>query len=144
MYLSETWTLAADIERRIQAMEMRCFRKLLGILYRDQITTKEVKARIENATGPYEDLLTSVKRIKLRWHGHVTRSSGLTKTVLQGTVQGGRRRGRQRKRWEDNNKVWTGLPWNIMLRKAETREEWRKLVVQSPVVPQRSSRLRDR
>ena len=31
----------------------------------------------------------------------------LTKTILQGTAQGGRRRGRQRKRWEDNIKEWT-------------------------------------
>ena len=44
----------------------------------------------------------------------------------------------------DNIKEWTGLEWNIMLRKAENREEWRKLVVKSTVVPQRSARLRDR
>ena len=124
--------------------ESHCFRKLLGIWYRDHITNEEVKARIGNAIGPYEDLLTTVKRRKLKWCGHVTRSSGLAKTILQGTVQGGRRRGRQRKRWEDNIKEWTGLQWNIALRKAENREEWRKLVVKSAVVPQRSARLRDR
>ena len=123
---------------------MRCFRKLLDISYRDHITNEEVKTRIGNAIGPFEDLLTTVKRRKLKWFGHVTRSSGLAKTILQGTAQGGRRRGRQRKRWEDNIKEWTGLEWNIMLRKAENREEWRKLVVKSPVVPQRSARLRDR
>ena len=123
---------------------LRCFRKLLGISYRDHVTNEEVKARIGNAIGPYEDLLTTVKRRKLKWYGHVTRSSGLAKTILQGTVQGGRRRGRQRKRWEDNIKEWTGLPWNITLRKAENREEWRKLVVKSTVVPQGSARLRDK
>ena len=58
----ETWTITADIERRIQALEMRCFRKLLGISYRDHITNEQVKARIGNAIGSYEDLLTSVKR----------------------------------------------------------------------------------
>ena len=86
-------------------------------------------------TGPYEDLLTSVKRFKLKWYGYVTQSSGLAKTILQGTVQGGRRRGRQRKRWEDHIKEWTGLEWKIILRKAENREEWRKWVVKSTVVP---------
>ena len=60
-----------------------------GILYSDHITNEEVKARIGNAIGPCEDLLTSVKRRKLKWYGHVTRSSGLAKTILQGTVQGG-------------------------------------------------------
>ena len=70
VYARETWTIKADIER-IQALEMRCFHKLLGILYRDHITNEEVKARIGNI-GVYEDLLASVKRHKLKWYGHVT------------------------------------------------------------------------
>ena len=57
----------SSIERRIQALEKRCFRKLLGILFRDHITDEEVKARIGNANGPYEDLLTSVKRPEVVW-----------------------------------------------------------------------------
>ena len=65
LYTCETWTITADIER-IQALEMRCFRKLLGISYRDHITNEEVKAKIGNTIGPYEDLLTSVKRRKLK------------------------------------------------------------------------------
>ena len=44
-------------------------------MYRDHITNEEVKARIRNAIGPYENLLTSAKRYKLEWCGHVTRSS---------------------------------------------------------------------
>ena len=95
---------------------------LHAIECRDHITNEEVKARIGNAIRRYEDLLTSVKRRKLKWYWHVTRSSGLAKTIQQGTVQGGRQRGRQRKRWEDNIKEWTGLEWNILLRKAENCE----------------------
>ena len=82
-----------------------------------------MKTRVGNAIEPYEDLLTSVKRCKLKWYGHVTRSSGLAKTILQGTAQGERLRDRQRKRWEDNIKEWTGLEWNILLQKAENHEE---------------------
>ena len=110
----------------------------------DHISNEEVKARIGNAIELYEDVLTSVKRCKLNWYGHVTRSSGLAKAILQGTVQVGRRRGRQRKRWEDNIKEWTGLEWSIILQKAENREGWRKLVAKSTVVPQRPARLRVR
>ena len=40
--------------------------------------------------------------------------------------------------------MWTGLAWSILLRKAENREEWRKVVVKSTVVPQRSARVQDR
>ena len=56
-----------------------------------------------------EDLLAIVKRRKLQWYGHVSRSSGLAKTILQGTVKGGRRQGRHWKRWEDNITKWTSL-----------------------------------
>ena len=78
-----------------------CF-LILRILYKDHVTNEEVRAKIQHAIGPHEDLLTIVKRRKLQWYGHVSRSSGLAKTSLQGTVKGGRRQGRQKKRWEDN------------------------------------------
>ena len=90
-------------------MEMRCYRKIQHISYKDHVTTEEVRAKIQQAMGPHEDLLTIVKRHKLQWYGHVSRSPGLAKTILQATVKGGRRQGRQRKRWEDNIRKWTGL-----------------------------------
>ena len=64
-------------------MEMRCFHKLLGISHRDRIANREVNTRTENAIGLHEDFLTSVKRHKLKWYGHVARSSGLDNTALQ-------------------------------------------------------------
>ena len=99
----------AELQRRIQAMGMKCYRKILHISYKDHVTNEEVRAKIQQATGPHKDLLTIVKRRKLQWYCHVSRSSGLAETILQGTVKGGRRRGRQRKRWEDNIREWTGL-----------------------------------
>ena len=72
----ESWTLTAEIERRIHALEMRCYRKLLNISYKDHVTNEEVRNRIQNATGVHDDLLTVVKKQKLRWYGHISRSSG--------------------------------------------------------------------
>ena len=118
--------------------------EVLHISYRDHVTNEEVHAKIQQAVGPHEDLLTMVKRCKLQWYGHVSRSSGLAKTVSQGTVKGGRRQGRQRKRWEDNTREWTGLEFGKSQRAVENREKWRKLVAKSSVLPQRPSRLRDR
>ena len=92
----------------------------------------------------HENLLSIVKRYELQWYGHVSRSSGLAKTILQGTVKGGRRRGRQKKMWEDNIREWTGLEFAKSQRALENREKWRKLAVKSSVVPQWPSRLRDR
>ena len=117
-------------------MEMRCYRKILSISYKDHVTNEEVRAKIQQAIGPHEDLLTIVKRHKLQWYGHVSHSSGLAKTTLQGTMKGGRRQGRQRKRWEDNIRKWTGLKFSKSQRAVENREKWRKLVAISSVVPQ--------
>ena len=122
LYACESWILTTDLEKRIQATEMRCFRKILGITYRDHVTNEEVRNRIKQTTGPHEDLLATVKKRKLKWYGHVSRSSGLAKTFIQGTVQGGRKRGRQKKRWEDNIREWTGLAVSDTVRKTEDRE----------------------
>ena len=89
-------------------MEMRCYRKILRISYKDLVTNKEVRANIQQAIGPHEDLMTIVKRRKVQWYGHVSRSPSLAKTILQDTVKGRRRQGRQKKRWEDNTREWTG------------------------------------
>ena len=109
----------------------------------DKILKKEeVRNRIQNAIGECDDLLTMVKKKKLRWYGHISRSSGMPKTILQGTVKGARRRGR-RKRWEDNVKEWTGMGFGDSLRAAEDREGWTGIVATSSVVPRRPPRLSD-
>ena len=115
-------------------MKMRCYRKILRISYKDHITNEEVRAKIQQAVGPHEDLMI-VKRRKMQWFGHVSRSSGLAKTILQGTVKGGRRQGRQRKRMEDNIRERTGLEFAKSQRAVENSEKWRKLVMKSSVVP---------
>ena len=143
LYVCESWTLTAELQRRIQAMEVKCYRKILRISHKHHVTNEEVRAKIQRAIGPYEDPMTIVQRRKLQWYGHVSRSSGLAKTILQGTAKGGRRQGRQRKRWEDNNREWTGLEFGKSQRAMENREKWRKLVAESAVVPQRPWRLRD-
>ena len=57
-------TFTAEFQRRIQAMETRCYRKTLRISYKDHVTNEEVRAKIQQAIGPHEDLLTIVKRRK--------------------------------------------------------------------------------
>ena len=54
----------------------------------------------------------------------------------QGTVKGGRRQGRQRKRREDNIMKWTGLEFAKSQSAVENRERCGKLVAKSSVVPQ--------
>ena len=121
LYACESWTLTAELEKRTQAFEMRCYRRLLNISYKDHVTDEEVRRKIQAAIGEYDELLTMVKKRKLRWHDHVSMSSGLAKTILQGTGKGKRKRGRQKKRWEDNIKEWTGLDFASSNRAAELK-----------------------
>ena len=91
----------------------------------------------------HDDLLTMIKKRTLRWYGHFSRSSGMAKTVLQGTVKGANMRGRQKKKWEDNIKEWTRMGFGDSLRAAEDRKGWKGIVAMSSVVPRRPPRLRD-
>ena len=103
-------------------MERTCYSKILCISYKDYVTNEKVRAKIQRAVRPHEDLLTIVKRCKLQWYGHVFHSPGLAKTILQGTVKGGRRQGRQKKRWEDNIREWTGLKFSKSQKAVENGE----------------------
>ena len=81
-----------------------------------------------------------VKKWKLRWFGNVSKSSGLAKTILQETVKG-KRRGRHKKRWEDNIKEWTEMEFVSSTRAAENRTRWKGIVANSSVVPRWPSPL---
>ena len=63
-------------------MEMRYYRKILHVSYKDHVTNEGVRAKIQQAIGPHADLLILVKRRTLQWCGHVSRSSGLARTIL--------------------------------------------------------------
>ena len=98
------------------------------------MTNEEVRNRILNAIVVHDDLLTMVKKWKLRWYGHISRSSGMAKTILQETMKGARRREQQKKRWEDNIKDMTGMEFGDSLRAAEDWEGWKGIVAVSSVV----------
>ena len=85
----------------------------------------EICAKIQQAIGPHEDLLAIGRRRKLQWYGHVSRSSGQAKTILQGTVKGVRP-SRLRDRWGEVR--WGEVRWGEV-RWDEVRwgEQWQGL-----------------
>ena len=110
MYASETWTLTAEILEKLEATEMRCFRTLLGISFIKHITNDAVRDKIRHAIGPYDDILTTVKKRKLRWFGHVSCIIRACQDNLTKNSSARRERiGGQRKRWENSIFGWTGL-----------------------------------
>ena len=115
----------------IHVIDMKCYRKMLCISYKDHVTNEEVSAKIQQAIRPHENLLTTINRHKLL--------SGMDCLPFiwscKGTANRGRRQGRQKKRWEDNIREWAGLEYTKSQRAVKNREKWKKLVVQSSVVP---------
>ena len=59
------------LQRRIQAMEMRCYLKILHISYKDHVTNEDVCAKIQQALKPHKDLMI-IKRCTLQWYDHVS------------------------------------------------------------------------
>ena len=144
LYVCETWTLLADSEIRIQAFETKCLMKLLLTSYSEHKTNDWVRSKISFFAGPQEPLLATVKRRKLAWFGHVTRHDSLSKTILQGTLENGRRLGRQKNCWMDNIKEWTSLPMPELLTRAFCRKDWKRIPAESSLMfRRRPNRSRD-
>ena len=72
LYASDSLALTAELDKRTQAFEIRCYRRLLIISYKDRVMNEEVRRKIQAAIGEYDELLTLVKKRKLRWFGHVS------------------------------------------------------------------------
>ena len=128
LYVCELWTITAELQRRKQAKEMKWYRTILRISYKDHVTNEEVRAKIQQAIGPHEDL-TIVKKRKLQWYGNVSRSSGLNKTILQGTVKVGRGedkadRGRGGKTTPRNGQAWSSPCPRGQRRTGKNRGNW--------------------
>ena len=60
-------TLTAELQRRIRAVEIRCYSKIVRVSYKDHVTNEEVRAKVQQAIGPQKDL-TIVKFRKLQWY----------------------------------------------------------------------------
>ena len=96
MYQYESCTLKMAGHQRIDAFELRCWRRLLRILWTawsNQSILKEI--------NPKYSLEGLMMRLKRQYFGHqMQRANSLEKTLMLGKTEG-RRRGQQRMRWLD-------------------------------------------
>ena len=81
---------------------------MLHISYKDHVTNGKVCAKIQQAIRPHEDL-TITKRCKLQWCRHVSHSSGLDKTILQGRHRESGKKTRQTE--EEVRRQHYGMDW---------------------------------
>ena len=131
LYACETWTLTKELQGRIRALEMRCLRRLMNISYRDKITNIKVRSRVVKEIGKHSELLAMVIAKKLRWFGHVSRSNSMSNTILQGSIEGKRRRGRPRTQWQDNIVELTSLGIEEAMRATRDRDRWKRIILKS-------------
>jgi len=96
LYGCESWTMTAETERRIQASEIRCLRRILRIPYTAHRTYVSVWTEITDEVGPQEHLISTIERRKMRWIGHVNRLTSLAKLIMQISEDGKKGRGRLR------------------------------------------------
>ena len=129
-YGAETWSVGVADAKKMSAFEMWCWRKLLGISWKDHITNESVRGHIGDRTS----LCDKIRHSKLRYFGHIARRGGdnLEKVIIQGQIQGTRKRGRPKLRWTDGIKEATGISLNAAYRSSQNRDRWRSIIRGSP------------
>ena len=128
------YMVTAELQRRMQAMTMRCYCKILCISYKDHVTNEKVRAKTQQAIGPHKDLtiirdancsgmvMFPVHQVwpkpsfKAQWKGKDDKTD----------------RGRDGKTPSGNRQAWSSPSPRGQQR---NREKWSKLVVKSSVVP---------
>ena len=98
MYGCESWTIKKAEHQRIDAFELRCWRRQLRVLWAARRSNQSILKEI-NSEYSLEGLMLKLKR---QYFGHLMRRpDSLEKTLMMGKIEGRRRRGRWRKRWLD-------------------------------------------
>ena len=128
LYGSEIWTIKKNDLKKLVAFEMRCYRKVLDITWKNKMGNEDVCLRISSCKFKPKRILARITESQLSWFGHVCRMSNmrLPKRTLMEMVPGTNRQERPRKRWEDD--IIAGSTFLEAYRNAEDRNRWADFV----------------
>ena len=94
LYEAEAWGKRSAERRKVNVLEMKCLRSLVGVLRIDRVKNAEVRRK----AGIERELASRADQRILRRFGHVERMDEyrMARRVLTAEVSGGRVRGRPR------------------------------------------------
>ena len=129
LYGTEAWGLRSAERRKVNVLEMKCLRSLVGVSRMDRFRNEKVR----RGAGIEMELACRADQRVLRWFGHVERTDEyrMARRVLMAEVSGGLIRGRPRLSWMDGVKVALGnrrMTVEAARQCTKDRKEWRALV----------------
>ena len=127
LYGVESWTLSLGLRRRLEAIEMWLWRRMMKVPW----TARRTNEAVLNMVGEGRQLLRTVRKRQLKFLGHSMRREGLENLALTGMVEGRRGRGRPREKYLDslvkmtNGRVTTAVQ---LIRATRDRQRWKSMV----------------